>query len=273
MCIRDSLWGVIHNGVSVYENANKFLGHAHKKNISVFFISNAPRPETVVRKGLTNKLHLNEKYYEFIFTSGDTGAKHINELKHGESYFHVGPDKDEDLLDTINIKKNSDYEIADFILCTGLFDDHDNDLNYYRKFLEKQISKKLVCTNPDLTVHKGNIEELCAGSVAKVFEELGGKVIYYGKPHKEIYSKCFDKNEIVLYDSINDLSDKIKFYKKNYKINGKFLFKHGKKYYLPDGKLLFSSYHPSPRNVNTGVLNQEKMKNICLLYTSDAADE
>ena len=56
----------------------------------------------------------------------------------------------------------------------------------------------------------------------------------------------------------------IKFYKKNYKINGKFLFKHGKKYYLPDGKLLFSSYHPSPRNVNTGILNQEKMKNILI---------
>ena len=56
----------------------------------------------------------------------------------------------------------------------------------------------------------------------------------------------------------------IKFYKKNYKIDKKFMFKHGKKYYLPDGKILFSSYHPSPRNVNTGVLNQEKMKKILI---------
>ena len=38
-------------------------------------------------------------------------------------------------------------------------------------------------------VHRGSIEELCAGSVAKVFEELGGEVIYFGKPHKE-FTKC-----------------------------------------------------------------------------------
>ena len=98
------------------------------------------------------------------------------------------------------MEKNNKTEIekCDYILCTGLFDDHEDDLNYYRKILKKQISKKLVCTNPDLTVHRGNVEELCAGSVAKVFEELGGEVIYYGKPHKEIYSSCFDRNEKVL---------------------------------------------------------------------------
>ena len=56
----------------------------------------------------------------------------------------------------------------------------------------------------------------------------------------------------------------IKFYKKNYKINKKFTFNHGKKYYLPDGKILFSSYHPSPRNVNTGLLNDVKMKKILI---------
>ena len=66
------------------------------------------------------------------------------------------------------------------------------------KILEKHVSKKLVCTNPDLTVHRGNIEELCAGSVAKVFEELGGEVVYFGKPYKEIYKMCFDESEKVL---------------------------------------------------------------------------
>ena len=89
-------------------------------------------------------------------------------------------------------------EKRDFMVCTGWCDDHEEDLNYYKKFLQKQSSKKLGCTNPDLTVHKGNIEELCAGSVAKVFEELGGEVIYFGKPHKEVYNKCFNKSEKVL---------------------------------------------------------------------------
>jgi len=52
------------------------------------------------------------------------------------------------------------------------------------------------------------------------------------------------------------------FYKKNYSINFKFIFSHGKIYKLPDGKALIGSYHPSPRNVNTKKVNLKKMKNL-----------
>jgi uracil-DNA glycosylase len=51
----------------------------------------------------------------------------------------------------------------------------------------------------------------------------------------------------------------IKFYKKNFLIKEKFIFKHGAKYNLPDGKILIPCYHPSPRNVNTKVINTQKM--------------
>ena len=51
----------------------------------------------------------------------------------------------------------------------------------------------------------------------------------------------------------------IKFYKKNYIINKKLIFIHGAKYHLPDGKILIPCYHPSPRNVNTKVINTKKM--------------
>ena len=39
----------------------------------------------------------------------------------------------------------------------------------------------------------------------------------------------------------------------------KFIFKHGAKYKLPDGKILIPSYHPSPRNVNTKIIDVKKM--------------
>ena len=51
----------------------------------------------------------------------------------------------------------------------------------------------------------------------------------------------------------------VKFYKKNYTISKKFIFIHGAKYNLPDGKILIPCYHPSPRNVNTKVINAKKM--------------
>ena len=54
----------------------------------------------------------------------------------------------------------------------------------------------------------------------------------------------------------------IKFYKKKFQINKKIIFKHGKKYMLPDGKFLIPCYHPSPRNVNTKLINLKMMKDL-----------
>ena len=50
-----------------------------------------------------------------------------------------------------------------------------------------------------------------------------------------------------------------KFYKKNFTLKEKLIFKHGAKYALPDGKILIPSYHPSPRNVNTKIIDVQKM--------------
>jgi ribonucleotide monophosphatase NagD (HAD superfamily) len=84
-----------------------------------------------------------------------------------------------------NLKKDKSQSIenCEYLLCTGLFEKYDEDLNYYKDLFEKNINKQMVCTNPDLIVDKGNKRELCAGSVAMVFEKMGGKVTYFGKPY------------------------------------------------------------------------------------------
>ena len=52
----------------------------------------------------------------------------------------------------------------------------------------------------------------------------------------------------------------INFYKNDYNLKSRdFIFSHGCKYELPDKKILVGSYHPSPRNVNTGRINVNKM--------------
>ena len=99
--------------------------------------------------------------------------------------------------------KSDHIEKCDYILCTGLFDEHDKDLNYYKNLFEKNLEKKMICTNPDLIVDRGSTREFCAGSVAMVFEKMGGKVIYFGKPYPEIYNQSIDnKNKKIL--SIGD---------------------------------------------------------------------
>ena len=190
------LWGVVHNGMVLNPKAIEAIEQLEKNSKKIVFLSNAPRPSSKVINFLL-KMNMNKKYLSNVMTSGEAAMHAINKNKFGKSFFHLGPPRDTSVFE--KVKDNRvDLESCDFIICTGLFDDHEDDLEYYRNYLKNHISKKLVCTNPDLTVHRGTVEELCAGSVAKVFEDIGGEVVYFGKPHKEIYKMCFGQNEKVL---------------------------------------------------------------------------
>tara|TARA_B100002019_G_scaffold253513_1_gene235102 strand:+ start:417 stop:1220 length:804 start_codon:yes stop_codon:yes gene_type:complete len=189
------LWGVIHNGITLNSRAMEAIENLNNNYKKIVFLSNAPRPSLKVTNFLL-KMGMDKKYLKSVMTSGEAAMHAINQKKFGKTFFHLGPPRDTSVFDKVKENKTN-IEQCDFILCTGLFDNYD-DLDFYKNFLKKHISKKLICTNPDLTVHRGNIEELCAGSIARVFENLGGKVSYFGKPHPEVYSFCFNENEKVL---------------------------------------------------------------------------
>ena len=190
------LWGVMHDGIKLNDKAIEVVSQLKINSKKIIFLSNAPRPSKNVVDFLL-KMKMEKKYLLNVMTSGEAAMQAINQHKFGKKFFHLGPSRDCAIFEKV---KNNKTEIknCDFILCTGLFDERADNMEYYKNFLLKYISKKMVCTNPDLTVHRGNKEEYCAGYIAKIFEELGGKVIYYGKPHKEIYEMCFKPNEKVL---------------------------------------------------------------------------
>ena len=200
------LRGVIHDGITLNKKAIEVVDQLKKHSKKTVFLSNAPRPSTKVVDFLIN-MKMDRKYLSNVMTSGEAAMHAINQNKFGKKFFHLGPARDTAIFEKIKENKTT-IDSCEFILCTGLFDEddpdinktqlHENDLNYYKNFLINHISKKLVCTNPDLIVHRGDKEEYCAGYIAKIFEEIGGKVIYYGKPHKEIYDMCFEPNEKVL---------------------------------------------------------------------------
>ena len=190
------LWGVMHNGISLKPKAIEVVENLIESSKKIVFLSNAPRPSSKVVEFL-KRMKMKEKYLSKVITSGEAAMQAINQNKFGKNFYHLGPSRDQSIFEKVLENKTS-LDRCDFILCTGLFDDHDEDLDYYKGLLKNYTSKKLICTNPDLIVHRGNTEELCAGSVAKTFETLGGKVIYYGKPYKEIYGMCFDTREKVL---------------------------------------------------------------------------
>ena len=196
------LWGVVHNGIELHEGAITTLKKLVELDKQFVLLTNAPRPIRNV-KIILEKMGMEENLRNHVFTSGEASLSYLNKEHKSQKFYHVGPPRDFDLFQDFKKYKSDKIIDCEYLLCTGLFDEHDKDLNFYKDLLENFINKKMICTNPDLIVDKGNRRELCAGSVAMVFEKMGGEVVYFGKPYPEVYNQSIDnKNRKAL--SIGD---------------------------------------------------------------------
>ena len=192
------LWGVVHNGVNLHEKAITVLNELLKKNKMFVLLTNAPRPNKTVQNFL-EKMGMDKALRDQVFTSGEAALNYLKKSYLSKKFYHIGPPRDFDLFYLFEKNKCEDISDSQYLLCTGLFDNHDKDLKFYKDLLEKHITKKMICTNPDLIVDRGEVRELCAGSVAMVFEKMGGEVVYFGKPHPEVYNQSIDnKNKKIL---------------------------------------------------------------------------
>ena len=190
------LWGVMHNGIYLYPNSIEVIENLYKLKKRFVLMSNAPRPSENVEKFLLN-LKMDKTFTKNIFTSGEAALKSLKQNIYGKNFYHLGPKRDSSLFKGFE-KNKSNLDNADFILCTGFLDDKEESLKFYKDLLKNYIQLKMICTNPDLIVHRGSKKEFCAGTLAEIFKELGGRVIYFGKPYPEIYKFCLKDNENVL---------------------------------------------------------------------------
>jgi HAD superfamily hydrolase (TIGR01459 family) len=199
------LWGVIHNGIELHQNAILAVKEILNLKKNLVLLTNAPRPNKTVKDSL-EKMGLDKQIREHIFTSGEAALNYLKKFYLTKKFYHIGPTRDYDLFNDFIKNRSNDLNNSEYLLCTGLFEDNDRDLNYYKKLLENYIKIKMICTNPDLIVDRGNKRELCAGSVAMVFEKMGGEVIYFGKPYPEVYNQSINnkgKKILSIGDNLN----------------------------------------------------------------------
>ena len=198
------LWGVIHNGIELHHDSINVLEKLSEINKEFVLLTNAPRPNYNVADFL-NRMGLEEKFFIKVYTSGEAALDYLKTNFRNKTFFHIGPERDFGLFNSFIKNKIEKINEAEYLLCTGLFDEHE-ELSFYKKFLKTVVKKTMICTNPDLVVDRGNKRELCAGSVAKTFEELGGKVEYFGKPYPKVYNQAANtKNKKVfcIGDNLN----------------------------------------------------------------------
>ena len=200
------LWGVIHNGIKLHEKAIIVLKELLKKDKEVVLLTNAPRPNKTVRNFL-QKMGMDQELRDHVFTSGEAALNYLKNNFLSKKFYHIGQPRDFDLFNLFEKNKCEDIKESEYLLCTGLFDNYDKDLIYYKNLFDNHINKKMICTNPDLVVDRGNDREFCAGTIAKIFEKLGGEVKYFGKPFPEVYEKAFKnlrgKKVICIGDNLN----------------------------------------------------------------------
>ncbi len=199
------IWGVIHNGINLFDEAVNTLENLKKLNKEYVLLTNAPRPNFSVVNFL-KKMGLDEKHCSRVYASGQAALMFLKKKYKNNKFFHIGPPRDFDLFLSFKENKVNNLNNCEFILCTGLFDENMDNLDYYKDLLKHKINLKMICTNPDLVVDKGNRTEFCAGTVAKIFEDLGGKVDYFGKPYPLIYelsAELKNKKVLCIGDNIN----------------------------------------------------------------------
>ena len=199
------IWGVVHNGIKLYPDAINVLERLNDKNKDYVLLTNAPRPNSTVINFL-KKMGLAKLHCEKVYTSGEAALSFLNKKSKQSKFFHIGPPRDFDLFFSFKEYKVKNINDSEFLLCTGLFDEHFEDLNYYKNLLKNKKQLEMICTNPDLVVDRGDKREYCAGTIAKIFEEEGGKVEYFGKPYPLVYNlstKIKNKKILCIGDNLN----------------------------------------------------------------------
>jgi HAD superfamily hydrolase (TIGR01459 family) len=184
------LWGVVHNGCQAFAPSVDAMARMRALGKKVCLLSNAPSRADFLRRHL-NKLGVKE--YDFLLSSGELVWQEFKSRRSpqfaslGQKCHIIGAAAGLSLLEGLDLVPCPELEKADFVWCVQMPEED------WRPILRdmKKLNLPLVCGNPDMVVLYGDKMALCPGTMAAGYEQMGGKVIYRGKPYPEAYEACF----------------------------------------------------------------------------------
>jgi len=185
------VWGVLHNGEEAWPFAGEALSAFRRQGGAVVLITNSPRRRVAVDDQL-GMIGVDPQAYDRIVTSGDVTRDLI--AAGPDTVYFIGPDRDRPLLEGLGVEAVA-LDDAGIVVCTGLFDDEHETPEQYLPILEdfKERDLSLICANPDLVVERGARLIPCAGAVAALYREIGGRTLISGKPHRPIYEAALEQ--------------------------------------------------------------------------------
>ncbi|MGR3499390.1 MAG: TIGR01459 family HAD-type hydrolase [Limimaricola soesokkakensis] len=187
------LWGCMHDGVRAHEAAVAAMRGFRAAGGKVILVTNSPRPRASVESQIEG-LGVPRDCWDSIASSGDSARAAMYEGVVGEKVWFIGDERDEAFFEPLKIIKDpvpvsrTDLDKAKGIVCCGPEDEH-AEPDVYRPQFEQAIARglKLLCANPDIIVDRGDERVWCAGALARLYTEMGGESLYFGKPHAPLY--------------------------------------------------------------------------------------
>lgn len=191
------LWGTVHDGVQTYAAAIDVLRRLRAQGTPVCLLSNAARSTAAIAARLAG-LGLDRDCYDHLVSSGEATIEAFRQPDAwhavlGRTYYLIAPDDGELLLQGLGYTRVEDPGEAAFVLNTG--STPGTDLAHYETALRACARRCLpmICANPDLFVRVAGRPVMCAGTIARRYEALGGEVRYHGKPGRAIYQDCLER--------------------------------------------------------------------------------
>lgn len=182
------VWGCYHDGVAPLPGAVSALRAFRERGGFVILLTNAPRPETAVRRQLA-AMNAPEDSFDEIASSGGAARDSLRRGDWGARVYHIGDaERDKAFFEGVSAARVR-LEEAESVVCTGLFNDRTEAPADYNDILSEAALRRLpmLCANPDLVVDVAGERRYCAGALAELYREKGGAVTEYGKPHPQIY--------------------------------------------------------------------------------------
>ncbi|MEM6374820.1 MAG: TIGR01459 family HAD-type hydrolase [Pseudomonadota bacterium] len=188
------LWGCVHNGVTAFPPAIEALHTYKAKGGAVVLVTNSPKPRAGIEPQL-RQFGVPPTAWDVIASSGDSARSAMYRGVVGQRVYFMGQwDRDAGFFDPLHLIEDPitiecvPLKEAEGIVCCGPFDPlADPEINRADFLYAKQKGLKLLCANPDIVVDRGDTREWCAGALARLYTEMGGESLYFGKPHPPIY--------------------------------------------------------------------------------------
>lgn len=187
------LWGCVHDGVRALPGAVEALRAYRSRGGRVILVTNSPRHRAGVAVQIEG-FGITPDAWDDIATSGDAARVALFDGAVGRRVWHLGAPHDLPFFEPPRIVDAPEpilrvsLEEAQGIVCTGPFDPLADPAILRPELAQaRERGLPLLCANPDIVVDRGHVREWCAGAFAALYTEMGGRSLYFGKPHAAIY--------------------------------------------------------------------------------------